>query len=100
MLFTSQNSIVRSYDHSEGKLTEAKGLVQIRAFFTAAFATQMESKLGMAPVTEITEDPRQVFRVWDEPDAGVMGASETLLFENERGNYKTIVQVRRLYKTQ
>ena len=92
----AQESILRSYEHSEGKLTEAKGVAEIRAFFQGLFAMLTTCELLTVPVLEVTETPMQVYLVWDCPDSGVMSATDTFVYRS--GDFKNIVQVRCLYR--
>ena len=77
-----QDSVLNSYEHSEGKLTVAKGLTEIRAFFQGLFNDLSLCNLLTVPVQDVTEDPRQVFLVWDCPDSGVISATDTFVFES------------------
>ena len=86
-----QDSILRSYEHAEGKLTEARGLAEIRSFFEGLFTVLTKCELLTVPVMEVTEEPKQVYLVWDCPDSGVMSATDTFLYRS--GDYKNIVQV-------
>ena len=92
-----QDSVITSYEHSSGVLTEAKGLVQIRALFQNFFGLLTKCDMMTVPVEEVTEDPAQVWLVWDCPDSGVMSATDTFIYE--RGTFKNIVQVWRLLVT-
>ena len=83
--------MLRSYEYSEGKLTEAKGLTQIRAFFEDLFAMLTTCELLTVPVQDVTENPRQVFLAWDCPDSGVMSATDTFLYRS--GDFKHVMQV-------
>ena len=52
-------------------------------------------ELLTVPVLEETEDPKQVYLVWDCPDSGVMSATDTFVYRS--GDYKNIVQVGALF---
>ena len=86
---------MRVYEHGEGTGTEVTGLAAIRAMFESFFAMLTKCELLTVPVMEVTEEPKQVFLVWDCPDSGVMSATDTFLYRS--GDYKNIVQVGELF---
>ena len=86
-----QDSILRAYEYGSAALTEVTGLTGIRTMFESFFALLTSCELLTMPVMEVTEEPKQVFLVWDCPDSGVVSATDTFLYRS--GDYKNMVQV-------
>ena len=90
-IYNRQDSIIRLYDHSEGKLTEVKGLADIRSLLTRFMMLMTDCSSAMEPFEKVTEDPRHGFLLWDCPDSGVISASSTSLYRSP--DFKIMVEV-------
>ena len=86
----SQESIIRSYEHSEGVYSEVQGLAQIRGFYTYLLDKGSRCELDTAPVSDLSEVPANMYFISDCPDTGIWGANDNFLFSSD---FKILAQV-------
>merc|ERR1712061_826021 len=72
MLDYTDRSVLKAFNHLDGKLQTATGLAEIRTFFTNLFAMLSDLSDLAAPVIEVTEDPKQVYLIWSCGSSGVV----------------------------
>jgi len=80
MLDYDETSIIRVYINGTGEKREYRGTAQIREFFQGMFGEMQNRSDARVLVTDIDEEARSVFFVWECPASGFRTATDTCVF--------------------
>merc|ERR1719253_127430 len=81
LLDYDDKSVLKAFNHTDGKLESCTGLAEIKQFFENLFKVLSDTSGLAAPVIEPTEDPAQTYLIWSCPTSGIVSATDTFIFD-------------------